>query len=181
MNIFVGNLAFNTSDQDIRQLFEPYGAVDTINIITDRYTGQSRGFGFVEMPDTRAAQSAIQGLQGKALGGVPSTSTKRSRANHGASPAGRAGSSADPGCETVGERVGKTATSEVAVALFSRLPWSRSVSIGDIGRPSTSRNPCNHVPVHTEDGAISDVIFCSIRYILTCGHLQQRQRGDPWT
>ena len=60
MNIFVGNLAFNTTDQDIRQLFEPYGVVDTINIITDRYTGQSRGFGFVEMADTRAAQSAIQ-------------------------------------------------------------------------------------------------------------------------
>jgi RNA recognition motif-containing protein len=69
VNIFVGNLAFNSTDQDIRQLFEPYGVVDTINIITDRYTGQSRGFGFVEMPDTRAAQSALQGLQGKSLGG----------------------------------------------------------------------------------------------------------------
>jgi RNA recognition motif-containing protein len=69
VNIFVGNLAFNTSDQDIRELFEPYGVVDTINIITDRYTGQSRGFGFVEMADTRAAQSAIQGLQGTSLGG----------------------------------------------------------------------------------------------------------------
>jgi RNA recognition motif-containing protein len=65
----VGNLAFGSTDQDIRQLFEPYGAVDKINIITDRDTGQPRGFGFVEMPDTRAAQSAIQGLQGKELGG----------------------------------------------------------------------------------------------------------------
>ena len=69
MNIFVGNLAFSTTDHDLRQLFEPYGEVDTINIITDRYTGQSRGFGFVEMPDRAAAQAAIQGLQGKALGG----------------------------------------------------------------------------------------------------------------
>ena len=69
MNIFVGNLAFSTSDHDIRQLFEPYGAVDTINIITDKYTGNSRGFGFVEMPDSTAAKAAIQGLQGKALGG----------------------------------------------------------------------------------------------------------------
>ncbi len=69
MNIFVGNLAFNSTEQDIRALFEPYGVVDTIRIITDRYTGQSRGFAFVEMPDTRAAQSAIQGLQGKALAG----------------------------------------------------------------------------------------------------------------
>jgi RNA recognition motif-containing protein len=69
VNIFVGNLAFSTTDHDLRQLFEPYGDVDTINIITDRYTGQSRGFGFVEMPDRAAAQAAIQGLQGKALGG----------------------------------------------------------------------------------------------------------------
>ena len=69
MNIFVGNLAFSTTDHDIRQLFEPYGVVDTINIITDRYTGQSRGFGFVDMPDSAAAKAAIQGLQGKALGG----------------------------------------------------------------------------------------------------------------
>ena len=69
MNIFVGNLAFNTTDQDIRQLFEPYGMVDTIRIITDRDTGTPRGFGFVDMPDSRAAQSAIQGLQGKELGG----------------------------------------------------------------------------------------------------------------
>ena len=69
MNIFVGNLAFSTTNHDLRQLFEPYGDVDTINIITDRYTGQSRGFGFVEMPDRAAAQAAIQGLQGKALGG----------------------------------------------------------------------------------------------------------------
>jgi cold-inducible RNA-binding protein len=69
VNIFVGNLAFNATDHDIRQLFEPYGAVDTINIITDRYTGQSRGFGFVAMPDAHAAQAAIQGLQGTALGG----------------------------------------------------------------------------------------------------------------
>jgi RNA recognition motif-containing protein len=69
VNIFVGNLAFSTTDHDVRQLFEPYGVVDTINIITDRYTGQSRGFGFVEMPDSAAAKAAIQGLQGQALGG----------------------------------------------------------------------------------------------------------------
>jgi len=69
VNIFVGNLAFSTTDHDLRQLFEPYGDVDTINIITDRYTGQSRGFGFVEMPDSAAAKAAIQGLQGQALGG----------------------------------------------------------------------------------------------------------------
>ena len=69
MNIFVGNLAFSTTDHDLRQLFASYGEVDTIRIITDRDTGQSRGFGFVEMPDSAAAKAAIQGLQGKELGG----------------------------------------------------------------------------------------------------------------
>jgi RNA recognition motif-containing protein len=69
VNIFVGNLAFSAIEQDVRQLFEPYGAVDRINIITDRDTGSPRGFGFVEMPDSHAAQSAMQGLQGKELDG----------------------------------------------------------------------------------------------------------------
>jgi RNA recognition motif-containing protein len=69
VNIFVGNLAFSATDYDLRQLFEPYGEVDKIHIITDRDTGQSRGFGFVEMPDSTAAKAAIQGLQGKELAG----------------------------------------------------------------------------------------------------------------
>lgn len=68
MNIFVGNLAFTATEQELRQLFEPYGTVETIRIMTDRDTGHSRGFGFIEMPDQRAAQSAITGLQGKELG-----------------------------------------------------------------------------------------------------------------
>ena len=69
MNIYVSNIAFNASPQDLRQLFESYGAVDKVNIITDRDTGQSRGFGFVEMPDSTAAKAAIQGVQGKDLAG----------------------------------------------------------------------------------------------------------------
>ena len=69
MNIFVGNLSFTATDEDVRQLFEAYGDVATVNIITDRDTGRSRGFGFVEMPDSHEAQAAIQGLQGKELGG----------------------------------------------------------------------------------------------------------------
>jgi cold-inducible RNA-binding protein len=69
VNIFAGNLAFAATDQDVRQLFEQYGAVDTVNIITDRETGRARGFGFVEMPNSREAQSAIQALQGKELAG----------------------------------------------------------------------------------------------------------------
>ena len=69
MNIFVGNLAFSATDQDLRQLFEQYGVVDKISVITDRDTGRSKGFGFVEMSDSAAAKAAIQGLQGKGLEG----------------------------------------------------------------------------------------------------------------
>ena len=69
MNIYVGNLAFSTTDHDLRQLFEPYGAVNEIRVIIDRDTGRSKGFGFVEMPDGTAAQSAIQGANGTELAG----------------------------------------------------------------------------------------------------------------
>ena len=69
MNIFVGNLAFTTTEQDLRQLFESYGTVETIRIMTDRETGRSRGFGFVEMPDGHAAHSAIDALNGTSLAG----------------------------------------------------------------------------------------------------------------
>ena len=55
VHIFVGNLAFTTTEQDLRQLFEPSGTVDTIRMMTDRETGRSCGFGFVEMPDSRAS------------------------------------------------------------------------------------------------------------------------------
>jgi RNA recognition motif-containing protein len=69
VNIFVGNLAYTATEQDLRQLFEQYGAVDKTNIITDRETGRPRGFGFVEMSDSQAARAAIEGLQGKEIEG----------------------------------------------------------------------------------------------------------------
>jgi len=69
VNIFVGNLAFTTTEEDLRQLFEPCGTVDTIRMMTDRDTGRSRGFGFVEMPDSGAAQSAVDALNGTPLAG----------------------------------------------------------------------------------------------------------------
>ena len=69
MNIFVGNLAFTATDQDLRQLFELYGTVDTIDVMTDRETGHPRGFGFVDMPDRSAARAAIAGLHGTDLAG----------------------------------------------------------------------------------------------------------------
>src|SRR5882724_3417731 len=67
VNIFVGNLSFTATEQELRQLFEQYGAVDKINVITDRDTGRSKGFGFVEMPDSTASKAAIQGLNGKEI------------------------------------------------------------------------------------------------------------------
>jgi RNA recognition motif-containing protein len=68
MQIFVSNLAFATTAAELQQLFTSYGTVATARIVTDPYTGRSRGFGFVEMPDATAAQAAIAGLQGTTFG-----------------------------------------------------------------------------------------------------------------
>ena len=68
-NIFVGNLNFNTSEEDLRQLFEPYGQVDRVSIMTDRDTGRSRGFGFVEMANAEEGEKAISALNGQEIGG----------------------------------------------------------------------------------------------------------------
>ena len=69
MNIYVGNLPFQMTEDEFRELFEAYGAVDSANIIRDRETGRSRGFGFVEMPDASAAQAAIDALNGSEVMG----------------------------------------------------------------------------------------------------------------
>jgi RNA recognition motif-containing protein len=68
-NIFVGNLNFNTSEDDLRQAFEAHGQVDRVSIMTDRETGRSRGFGFVEMTNAEEAERAIAALNGSQLGG----------------------------------------------------------------------------------------------------------------
>ena len=68
-NIYVGNLSFDASEDQVRSLFEAYGAVDKVNIVTDRDTGQPRGFAFVEMTDDDAANKAIEALNGTNLGG----------------------------------------------------------------------------------------------------------------
>jgi RNA recognition motif-containing protein len=73
MNIFVGNIAFTASEEDVRTLFEQYGVVDKVNLITDRYTGRSRGFGFVEMPNNSEGQAAIAALNGAQLLNRPLT------------------------------------------------------------------------------------------------------------
>lgn len=59
-NIYVGNLSFNATEEDIRQAFAAYGEVQSVNIIKDRETGRSRGFAFVEMPDGEQAKEAIE-------------------------------------------------------------------------------------------------------------------------
>ena len=68
-NIFVGNLSFHTTESSVRSLFERYGALDRVNLVTDRETGQARGFGFVEMSDSSAAYRAISELNGQQLDG----------------------------------------------------------------------------------------------------------------
>lgn len=68
MKIYVGNLAYRTTDDELRSAFEPFGTVTSIDIITDRETGRSKGFGFVEMPENEEAQKAIEALDNKELG-----------------------------------------------------------------------------------------------------------------
>jgi RNA recognition motif-containing protein len=86
--IYVGNLPFNATEQDVRALFERHGKVDSVNLINDRETGRPRGFGFVDM-ESGEAQSAIQTLNGFAMNGRPlrvneaQERTQRPRVNGG--------------------------------------------------------------------------------------------------
>lgn len=67
MNIYVSNLSFNVQDEDLKQFFTPYGEVTSAKIITDRESGRSRGFGFVEMSDEAASRTAIAELNGSSI------------------------------------------------------------------------------------------------------------------
>jgi RNA recognition motif-containing protein len=69
MNIYVGNLHFNVNEDELRKAFEEYGDVSTVKIITDKYSGRSKGFGFVEMPSDKEAQEAINNLNGAEIKG----------------------------------------------------------------------------------------------------------------
>jgi cold-inducible RNA-binding protein len=92
-NIFVGNLSFNTGEDELRQLFEAYGQVDRVSILTDRETGRSRGFGFVEMGNSEEGEKAIAGLNGSQFGGrainVNEARPKAERAGTGGGGGGR--------------------------------------------------------------------------------------------
>lgn len=71
MNIYVGNLSYDATEDDLKQAFEAYGQVDNVTILQDRYTGRSRGFGFVEMANDDEAKTAISELNEKDIKGRP--------------------------------------------------------------------------------------------------------------
>jgi cold-inducible RNA-binding protein len=92
MKLFVGNFAFNTTEDDLRALFQPYGNVESIAVVTDRDTGRSRGFGFVEMPDRGQAEKAIEALNGKEVGGrTLNINEARPKTENGGPRGGRGG------------------------------------------------------------------------------------------
>ena len=69
MNVYVGNLSYDLSEEDLKSAFEVYGEVTSAKIISDRYSGRSKGFGFIEMTSDEEGKAAIEGLTGKELGG----------------------------------------------------------------------------------------------------------------
>ncbi len=69
MNIYVGNLSYGMSENELRDAFSPYGEVSSVKILMDRETGRSRGFGFVEMPNQNEAEAAVAQLNGSDVGG----------------------------------------------------------------------------------------------------------------
>ena len=104
MNIFVGSLPFKIQESELKQYFEEYGEVSSVKIITDKFTGRSKGFAFVEMPDDASAQKAIDALNGSDIGGRPAVvnqaEEKKERDNRGGGGGGgynRGGGGGDRG------------------------------------------------------------------------------------
>jgi len=99
MNIYVGNLSYETTEEDLKIAFEPFGKIDSVKIIKDRDSGRSKGFGFVEMASKVEGQSAIDGLNGKELKGRtlnvnearPRTESRGSRGGYGGGRGGQGG------------------------------------------------------------------------------------------
>ncbi|MBW1804213.1 MAG: RNA-binding protein [Deltaproteobacteria bacterium] len=96
MNIYVGNLSYEVTEEDLQKAFEDFGQVESAKIIKDNYSGRSKGFGFVEMPDNACAHSAIEGLDGKELKGRTLKVNKarprnENRGGRGGSAGGRRG------------------------------------------------------------------------------------------
>jgi len=99
MKIYVGNLSYDVTEEDLRQALEPFGQVESVAIITDKHTGQSKGFGFVEIPSKAEGQAAIDGLNGKELKGRtlnvnearPRTENRSSGGGYGGGRGGQGG------------------------------------------------------------------------------------------
>jgi RNA recognition motif-containing protein len=95
MNIYVGNLPYSATDTDLRDAFSAFGTVESARVITDKFTGQAKGFGFVEMPNDEEARAAISGMDGKELGGralrVNESQPKEQRSGGGYGGGGRSG------------------------------------------------------------------------------------------
>ncbi len=99
MNIYVGNLSYEVTEEDLRLAFEPFGQVESAKIIKDKHSGQSKGFGFVEMASKAEGQSAIDGLNGKELKGKalnvnearPRTESRGSGGGYGGGRGGQGG------------------------------------------------------------------------------------------
>ena len=99
MNIYVGNLSNEVTEEDLKQAFETFGEVESVKIIKDKYTNRSKGFGFVEMASKAEGQSAIDGLNGKELKGKalnvnearPRTESRGRGAGYGGGRGGRGG------------------------------------------------------------------------------------------
>jgi RNA recognition motif-containing protein len=99
MNIYVGNLSYEVTEEDLKEAFEAFGQVESVSIIKDKYSGQSKGFGFVEMPAKAEAQSAINDLNGKELKGRtlnvnearPRTESRGGRGGYGGGRGGQGG------------------------------------------------------------------------------------------
>lgn len=85
MNIFVGNLNYSITEDDLKEIFEEYGELNSVKLITDKFTGRSKGFGFVEMPDADEAKKAIEELNGAEVEGrsmVVNESIEKKRDNN---------------------------------------------------------------------------------------------------
>ena len=104
MNIYIGNLSFDTTEDEIQQAFSAFGQVATVNIIKDKFSGESRGFGFVEMPTKAEADAAIAGLNGTELKGRTVTVNEARPRTEGRPGGGRGGFG---GARRGGDRAGR--------------------------------------------------------------------------
>jgi cold-inducible RNA-binding protein len=92
MKLFVGNFSFSTTEAELQTLFAPYGNIESVTVVTDRQTGRSRGFGFVEMSDRGEAEKAIEALNGKEFSGrTLNVNEARPKTDNGGFRSGRQG------------------------------------------------------------------------------------------